>query len=113
MSFAFLPLAFRLAAGLCLKSYAFHCAESFGIPKHIIERAMKVSTALSTFNIIELMDPEMSEADEQELRESEAIVKRVLKTKWLPDEEENEEDLMEGKSAMTMLAGVLRERYEE
>lgn len=79
---------------------------------------MEVSTALSTFNIQDIIDPQMTEADIKELRESEAIVKRLLLTDWR--EKKNGDDDADGmdvdedgrKTAMMLLADVLGERYE-
>lgn len=102
-----LTCVFRLAPGLCLKSYAFHCAESFGIPQKIVERALEVSTAIATYNIHDIMDPQMTKDDEKELLESEKIVRRLLQTEW---------DAQEGGgqiSSMKKLADILGEDYIE
>ena len=97
-----------MAPGLCLKSYAFHCAESFGIPVNIVERALEVSAAISSYNVHEIMDPEMTPEDEKELLEAEQIVRRLLEVDFdAPDERGNPV------SAMKKLADVLGEDYIE
>lgn len=72
----------RLAPGLCLKSFAYQCAESYGIPDGVVERAMEVSHALSTFNILSLMDRKMSREEETKLKSDEDTVRRLLQTNW-------------------------------
>lgn len=95
-----------MAPGLCLKSYAFHCAESFGIPAKIVDRALEVSTAISLYNIHEIMDPEMTEDDEKELLEAEQIVRRLLQMDF------DASDASEGQvSSMKKLADILGEDY--
>ena len=97
----------RLAPGLCLKSYAFICAESYGISPSIVKRAMQVSAALSSFNILEIMDAQMSVEDEKELKESEDIVRRMLQTNWESEAGSSHQ------TAMSKLAHVLKEAYVE
>lgn len=69
---------------------------------------MQVSAALSSFNMLEIMDPQMSAEDERELKESEDIVRKLLQVTW---------DLEKGSSlkgsAMKQLAYVLGEAYVE
>lgn len=102
----------RLAPGLCLKSYAFHCAESYGIAPEIVSRAMAVSKALSSFSMHEIMDPKMSEEDERTLRESEIIARKLLQTRW-EDDDEQDEETGERKTTMKKLAECLGETYIE
>lgn len=100
-------LPHRLAPGLCLKSYAFHCAESFGIATHIVERALAVSTAISSYNVHEIMDPQMTDQEEKDLVEAEQIVRRLLQVDW-QDEFDDEGNQV---STLQKLAEVLGQEY--
>jgi DNA mismatch repair ATPase MutS len=102
----------RLAPGLCLRSYAYYCAEAYGISKHITDRALEVSNALSSFEAHKIMDPKMTEEDKEELVEAENILRRMLEMKWIEDQDEDEDEAreehhMDGRSAMAKLAYVL------
>lgn len=106
----------RLAPGLCLKSYAYYCAEAYGVAKPIADRALEVSNALSSFEAHKIMDPKMTEEDREELQESEEVLRRMLEMKWMDDEEvaddEREPHFMDGRSAIAKLAYVLGKEYE-
>lgn len=67
---------------------------------------MQVSTALSTFNILEIMDPQMTAEDTTEIEQSEVIIRRMLQTNWDLENDNHE-------SAMSKLARVLGENYLE
>ena len=103
-----------LCPGLCLKSYAFHCAGSYGIAQPIIDRAVTIAQALSTFNMHEIMDPQMRPEDENTLRESENIVRRLLQMSW-DDDDEDDIDPTTGRrrSTMSKLAECLGEPWTE
>lgn len=103
-----------MAEGLSLESHAAKCAEIFGIPSRIVQRAQYVryvsvlfastlqagaiySTLLSSHEIGKLLDEDMLEKEKQELREAEEICRRFLA--W---------DLSDGnEDTMTRLGEVL------
>lgn len=63
---------------------------------------MEVSTAISLYNVHEIMDPQMTEEDEKELLEAEEIVRRLLQVDW--DATDGDGDQI---SSMKKLADVL------
>lgn len=67
-----------MAEGLSLDSYAAQCAEIFGIPMRIAERAQHVSHLLSTHELGQLLDEDMSEMERLELEEAEVVCRRFL-----------------------------------
>ncbi|TFK52577.1 hypothetical protein OE88DRAFT_1712112 [Heliocybe sulcata] len=69
---------YRVAKGLALDSHAAKCAEIFGIPRHIVQRAQYVSHLLSTHSLGKLLDEEMSEQERKDLEEAEAVCRRFL-----------------------------------
>ncbi|KIK69506.1 hypothetical protein GYMLUDRAFT_66815 [Collybiopsis luxurians FD-317 M1] len=69
---------YRVAEGLCLDSHAAKCAEIFGIPYRLVQRAQYVSRLLSAHEIGRLLDEAMSEKDALELENAEAICRRFL-----------------------------------
>lgn len=92
---------FKLAPGLCLNSYATHCAESYGIHPDIIERALHVSNAIATYNMQEILDQQMTAEEYRKIDECEGIVRRMLLMDW--------DDESRGMTTMQKLAEVLGE----
>ncbi|KAJ3854057.1 DNA mismatch repair protein MutS [Lentinula lateritia] len=64
--------------GLSMDSHAAKCAELFGIPPRLVQRAQYVSQLLSSYEIGRLLDERMSEKEVLELEEAEAICRRFL-----------------------------------
>ncbi|KAJ3811875.1 DNA mismatch repair protein MutS [Lentinula aff. lateritia] len=64
--------------GLSIDSHAAKCAELFGIPPRLVQRAQYVSQLLSSYEIGRLLDERMSEKEVLELEEAEAICRRFL-----------------------------------
>ncbi|KAJ3865547.1 muts domain V-domain-containing protein [Lentinula novae-zelandiae] len=64
--------------GLSMDSHAAKCAELFGIPPRLVQRAQYVSHLLSSYEIGRLLDERMSEKEVLELEEAEAICRRFL-----------------------------------
>ncbi|KAA1469886.1 hypothetical protein DENSPDRAFT_649174 [Dentipellis sp. KUC8613] len=69
---------YRVALGLSTHSHAARCAELYGIPAEIIERAQYVTQLLSDHDIPKLLDEEMTEDERRELAEAEEIGRRFL-----------------------------------
>ncbi|TFY68394.1 hypothetical protein EVG20_g3567 [Dentipellis fragilis] len=69
---------YRVALGLSTHSHAARCAELYGIPAEIIERAQYVSQLLSDHDIPQLLDEEMTDNERRELVEAEEIGRRFL-----------------------------------
>lgn len=120
----------RVAEGLSLDSHAAKCAELFGVPAPIVDRAQYVrrggtygfahvvrltrvyfSKLLSTHQLGRLLDEGMTEAECVELKDAEAICRRFLA--W--DLEKSEEDICEGeaKKKLGEILGRLGSEGEE
>ncbi|KAK7681541.1 hypothetical protein QCA50_015273 [Cerrena zonata] len=85
---------YRVEKGLWLNSHAAMCAEIFGLPRSIVQRARYVSFLLSTHELGQLLDEDMDEEERDELREAEDVCKRFLA--WdLQTEGETSEDVKE------------------
>ncbi|KAJ3876937.1 DNA mismatch repair protein MutS [Lentinula edodes] len=69
---------YRVMEGLSIDSHAAKCAELFGIPPRLVQRAQYVSQLLSSYEIGRLLDERMSEKEVLELEEAEAICRRFL-----------------------------------
>ncbi|KAJ4468951.1 muts domain V-domain-containing protein [Lentinula lateritia] len=69
---------YRVMEGLSMDSHAAKCAELFGIPPRLVQRAQYVSQLLSSYEIGRLLDERMSEKEVLELEEAEAICRRFL-----------------------------------
>ncbi|OBZ71456.1 Prohibitin-2 [Grifola frondosa] len=74
---------YRVAKGYSLDSHAVLCAEAFGIPRRVAERAQHVSNLLSKHELGELLDEDMGETERQDLEEAEEVCRRFLA--WNPD----------------------------
>ncbi|KAG6840989.1 hypothetical protein C0991_002879 [Blastosporella zonata] len=90
---------YRLAEGLSLDSHAAKCAEMFGVPSRLVQRAQYVSHLLSTHELGRLLDEAMTEEERLDLKDAEAVCRRFLA--WDLDFPEQEAD------AKTMLARCL------
>jgi len=111
-----------VADGLTFDSYAAQCAEMFGLPVRLVERAQYVkwvtsgllcdehiltpstrtSQLLSRHELSQLLDEEMTEKEHQELEEAEVVCRRFLA--W--DLKADEESLADGE-VKRKLAAVL------
>ncbi|TFK40842.1 DNA mismatch repair protein MutS [Crucibulum laeve] len=69
---------YRIAEGLFLDSHAAKCAEIFGIPLRIAERARYVSHLLSTHELGRLLDEEMADEERTDLEDAEGVCRRFL-----------------------------------
>ncbi|TFK74858.1 hypothetical protein BDN72DRAFT_832971 [Pluteus cervinus] len=69
---------YRVAKGLSLDSHAAKCAEKFGVPPQIVQRARYVSELISSHELGQLLDEEMTEQEKRDLQESEEICRRFL-----------------------------------
>lgn len=69
---------YRVAQGLALDSHAAKCAEIFGVPRRVVQRAQYVTQLLSTHSLGKLLDEDMTEAERADLEEAEAVCRRFL-----------------------------------
>ncbi|KIM43410.1 hypothetical protein M413DRAFT_436269 [Hebeloma cylindrosporum] len=83
---------YRVAEGLSLDSHAAKCAEIFGIPSRIVERAQHISCLLSSHQIGQLLDEGMTESERLDLEDAESVCRRFLS--W--DLKADEDDIKEG-----------------
>ncbi|KAK7048433.1 muts 5 [Favolaschia claudopus] len=77
---------YRVAEGLSLESHAAKCAEIFGIPSRIVQRAQHVSHLISAHELGKLLDEEMTDQEREDLADAEAVCRRFLH--WNLQEEE-------------------------
>lgn len=91
---------YRVAKGFSLDSHAAMCAEIFGIPRRIANRARYVSKLLSTHELGQLLDEEMSEDERKDLEDAEDVCRRFLAWDLSRDDEK-------GRSVRQVLADVL------
>ncbi|KAF7981474.1 hypothetical protein HWV62_33515 [Athelia sp. TMB] len=78
---------YRVAEGLALDSHATKCAERFGVPKRVVDRARYVTQLLSGHEIGMLLDEDMTPKERDELAEAEAVCRRFLACELGPDTE--------------------------
>ncbi|KAF8631396.1 hypothetical protein AX15_002404 [Amanita polypyramis BW_CC] len=69
---------YRVAEGLSLESHAAKCAEIFGIPSRIVQRAQYVSELISMHELGRLLDEEMTDEERIDLQDAEAVCRRFL-----------------------------------
>ncbi|KAJ7819398.1 DNA mismatch repair protein MutS [Mycena olivaceomarginata] len=69
---------YRVAEGLSLDSHAAKCAEIFGVPTRIVQRAQHVSHLISTHELGKLLDEVMTEKEREDLADAEAVCRRFL-----------------------------------
>ncbi|KIM89101.1 hypothetical protein PILCRDRAFT_211886 [Piloderma croceum F 1598] len=69
---------YRVANGLSLDSHAAQCAEIFGIPQRVVERARYVTHLLAVHELGQLLDEEITEAETNDLKEAEMVCRRFL-----------------------------------
>ena len=99
--------AFRVAEGLSFDSHAAKCAEIFGVPRRVVERAqyvtcvwhitiiiqppfchplklenMSFSHLLATHELGQLLDEEMTEAETRDLEGAEMVCRKLLACKF-------------------------------
>ncbi|KAK0187908.1 DNA mismatch repair protein MutS [Armillaria mellea] len=60
---------YRVAEGLSLVSHAAKCAEIFGLPSRVVERAQYVSKMISNHELSRLLDEEMTEEEHKDLED--------------------------------------------
>ncbi|KAJ7016657.1 DNA mismatch repair protein MutS [Mycena alexandri] len=69
---------YRVAEGLTLDSHAAKCAEIFGVPSRIVQRAQHVSHLISTHELGKLLDEEMTDKEREDLADAEAVCRKFL-----------------------------------
>ncbi|SJL07430.1 uncharacterized protein ARMOST_10779 [Armillaria ostoyae] len=69
---------YRVAEGLSLVSHAAKCAEIFGLPSRVVERAHHFSEMISNHELGRLLDEEMTEEERKDLEDAEAVCRRFL-----------------------------------
>ncbi|KZP31496.1 hypothetical protein FIBSPDRAFT_907696 [Athelia psychrophila] len=78
---------YRVAEGLSLDSHAAKCAERFGVPTRVVNRARYVTQLLSAHEIGMLLDEDMDAMEKDELAEAEAVCRRFLGCELGPEAE--------------------------
>ncbi|KAG6907883.1 hypothetical protein DXG01_007047 [Tephrocybe rancida] len=96
---------YRVAEGLSLDSHAAKCAEMFGVPSRLVQRAQYVSHLLSTHELGRLLDEGMTEEERLDLQDAEAVCRRFLA--WDLDAPDQDAD------AKTMLARCLGRKQDD
>ncbi|KAJ7147040.1 DNA mismatch repair protein MutS [Mycena crocata] len=69
---------YRVAEGLSLDSHAAKCAEIFGVPSRIVQRAQHVSHLISTHELGRLLDEEMTDKEREDLEDAESVCRKFL-----------------------------------
>ncbi|KAH8998418.1 muts domain V-domain-containing protein [Lactarius akahatsu] len=69
---------YRAVNGLSLESHAARCAELFGVPAHVVQRAQYVTELLSTHELPRLLDEAISEEDQLDMDLASAVCQRFL-----------------------------------
>ncbi|KAJ7761594.1 DNA mismatch repair protein MutS [Mycena maculata] len=69
---------YSVAEGLSLDSHAAKCAEIFGVPARIVQRAQHVSDLISTHELGQLLDEAMTDKEREDLEDAEAVCRRFL-----------------------------------
>jgi len=69
---------YRAVDGLSLESYAARCAELFGVPAHVVQRAQYVTELLSVHELPKLLDEAISEEDQLDMDLASAVCQRFL-----------------------------------
>ncbi|KAH9080364.1 DNA mismatch repair protein MutS [Lactarius deliciosus] len=76
--YRYLTLCARAVNGLSLESHAARCAELFGVPAHVVQRAQYVTELLSTHELPRLLDEAISEEDQLDMDLASAVCQRFL-----------------------------------
>ncbi|KAF9019023.1 hypothetical protein BDZ89DRAFT_1103526 [Hymenopellis radicata] len=69
---------YRVAEGLSLVSHAAKCAEIFGVPSRVVQRAQYVSEVIANHELGTLLDEEMTDDERHDLEDAEAVCRRFL-----------------------------------
>ncbi|KAG5638725.1 hypothetical protein H0H81_010708 [Sphagnurus paluster] len=96
---------YRVAEGLSLESHAAKCAEIFGVPTRLVQRAQYVSHLISMHELGQLLDEGMGEKERLDLEDAEAVCREFLA--WDLDALDQDAD------AKTMLARCLGRKSDE
>ncbi|KAH9841446.1 DNA mismatch repair protein MutS [Rhodofomes roseus] len=82
---------YRVAKGLSLDSHAAMCAEIFGIPRRVAQRAQYVSRLLATHELGQLLDEEMSDVERRDLEDAEEVCRRFLAWNFARDNDDDDD----------------------
>ncbi|KAI0297721.1 hypothetical protein BC826DRAFT_1000939 [Russula brevipes] len=69
---------YRAVNGLSLESHAARCAQLFGIPAHVVQRAQYVTELLSAHELPKLLDEAISEEEQLDMDLASAVCQRFL-----------------------------------
>ncbi|KAI0697886.1 DNA mismatch repair protein MutS [Cytidiella melzeri] len=69
---------YKVARGPSLNSFAAICAQLFGLPREVVQRARYVSHLLYTHELGQLLDEEMTEQERSDFGEAEEVCRRFL-----------------------------------
>jgi len=97
---------YKIGRGLSLNSFAAMCAELFGVPRQIVQRAQYVSHLLSIHELGQLLDEEMTEDERVELEEAEEVCRKFLAWDLEAGNEDTREEVRE---TLTKVVGRVME----
>ncbi|KAH9983340.1 DNA mismatch repair protein MutS [Russula compacta] len=69
---------YRAVNGLSLESHAARCAQLFGVPAHVVQRAQYVTELLSAHELPKLLDEAISEEEQLEMDLASVVCQRFL-----------------------------------
>ncbi|KAI0260251.1 DNA mismatch repair protein MutS [Gloeopeniophorella convolvens] len=92
---------YRAVNGLSLESHAARCAELFGVPAHVVQRAQYVTELLSAHELPKLLDEAISEDEQRDMDLASAVCQRFLE--W--DLEAQESRLDEIRAGLAKVLG--------
>ncbi|OSD07423.1 hypothetical protein PYCCODRAFT_1463684 [Trametes coccinea BRFM310] len=86
---------YKVANGFSLHSHAITCAELFGVPRRVTQRASHVSQLLARHEICQLLDEDMSDSERHSLEEAEEVCRRFLAWDLSPLNQKRDEPVRE------------------
>jgi len=100
---------YRAVNGLSLESHAARCAQLFGVPAHVVQRAQYVTELLSVHELPKLLDEAISEEEQLDMDLASAVCQRFLE--W--DLETQEASFGEVRAKLAQVLGRDVDRTDE
>ncbi|KAF8476686.1 DNA mismatch repair protein MutS [Russula ochroleuca] len=100
---------YRAVSGLSLESHAARCAQLFGVPTHVVQRAQYVTELLSVNELPKLLDEAISEEEQLDMDLASAVCQRFLE--W--DLETQEVSLGQVRARLAQVLGRDVDRTDE
>lgn len=100
---------YRAVNGLSLESHAARCAQLFGVPPHVVQRAQYVTELLSVHELPKLLDEAISEEEQLDMDLASAVCQRFLE--W--DLETQEASFGEVRARLAQVLGRDVDRTDE